>query len=181
MSAVTPLRVSTLCDDSAASTVTVLVGGVEAPAHVQRLPRARLFALGEAPAELAEPALRRLVEHTGERAHAVAQDHADGAADRRVGAVAGPEQVAGSVHAQRVADRAVDDDHRRGAARAAHRDVHAVVRVVHRAQHRADHREVLGKATREHAVHDDRAGSDLDTAHRLAEQHVRPATTRSPR
>ena len=177
MSAVTPLRVSTLCDDSAASTVTVLVAAAKprrtcngshglassrSGKHPLNLPNQPCVAWSSTPGS-APMQLRRIMR-TARPIDELAR-------------LPGPNRLPGAVHAELVADRAVDDDDGRGPAGAAHRDVGAEVGVVHRAEHRADDGEMLGEATGEHAVHDDGTGGHLDAAHRLAEQHVvrRPA------
>ena len=82
------------------------------------------------------------------------------------------ERVVGGVHAERAADRAVDDDERRAAAGARGAAVQCELGLAHRLDDRDHDRQVLGQAAGHHRGDRDFLRGDAAAAHRLDADHV---------
>src|SRR5204863_3291835 len=81
--------------------------------HVERLPRALVFVLGDAVRDLRRAALRGAVAGARQTATDIHEHEPDGTPDRHVGAEALTERVVAGIDPDLTRDRTIDDDERR--------------------------------------------------------------------
>ena len=96
---------------------------------------------------------------------------ADGAADRGVGAVAGPEQIDVGIHADLVGQRTADDQQRRRSPGTGGRAMEVEVGTVHRLEGGNHDGKVLGQASGHHGVHRRCVQRQVEAGRRMPGDH----------